>query len=143
MNKFIAPLLIASLAACASSAPPPSSTAAGPSPAQRFRRPAKPETAEQRDARVKAGAEEAARLIRECVPLVEEVRGAAENASAYDRDQRQELRRKAGEAEVRLEHARAVYRAIELDSPEQEQIAGRMKSISEALATLRGAARKL
>lgn len=141
MNRLAASLSLVLLASC-SSGPRPAAVANVPS-AQQFARPAKKETAEQRDARVKAGSEEAARLIRECVPLVEEVRGAAEDPSGLDRARRQELRAKAGEAEVRLETARGIYRAIELDSPEQDLIAQRMRSIADALATLRGAARKL
>jgi hypothetical protein len=143
MNRLaLAALLALSACSAGGSSAPRAAPAAG-SPAARFARPAKAETPLQRQTRVKQGSEEAARLIRESVPLVEEVNQAAADPSAVDRARRQELRVKAGEAEAMLRDAGAIYRAIELDSAEQEEIANRLRTLADIIAGLRGNARKI
>ena len=142
MNRSAPVLLLLALAACSGCAPRNSAPAAG-SAGGRYARPAKPETAEKRDARVKAGSEEAARLIREAVPLVDEVHKAIEDPAPRDRVRREELRVKAAEAEAKLLDAGAIYRAVEIDSKEQEEIAQRLRSINDIVAVLRGSLRRL
>ena len=135
-------LLAALLAVLAGCAAPGGPAAAAPSP-RPFARPAKKELPSERDARVRAGSQEASRLIREAVPLVEEVRLAVETPGARDHDEREALRAKAAAATAKLSEAREIYRAIEIDSPDQAAIPWRLRSIVDIVAVLQGSLRKL
>lgn len=142
MNRIFAALALLALSACAGSGSR-GSGGGTPSAASRYVRPAHAEAPARRDARVQAGSEEAARLIREAVPLVDEVGRAIEDPAPRDRARREELRVKAAEAEAKLNDAAAIYRAIELDSKEQGEIPQRLRSIADIVAVLRGSVRRL
>ena len=162
MRLLGAAVLALGLAACQHrvryrSTPPPTdlpSEAAGPAekpapaPTPTVTAPASgPATqAEEPDAKAKRSKwaqEEAARLIRESVPLTKEVADAIELPLPHDRQELQNLRIKAKTAHENLTTARELYLRVELDSQNQVELAERIKKLNDLISVMKGALKRI
>lgn len=103
-------------------------------------------TAQEPDAkakRLKWAQDEAARLIRESVPLTLEVADGVEKSLPSDRRELENLRTKAKTAHENLSAARELYLRIELDADNQGQLQDRIRKLNDLIATMKGALKRI
>ncbi len=93
--------------------------------------------------RAKWAQEEAARLIRESVPVAKEVADTMEQPLTRDRQELQKLRTKAKTAHDNLTTARELYLRVETDSENQVQLSDRIKKLNDLITVMKGALKRI
>jgi hypothetical protein len=87
--------------------------------------------------------DEAARLIRESVPLAGEVADAVERPLPADRRELENLRAKARTAHDNLSAARELYIRIEADVENQSQVSDRVRRLNDLMGAMKGALKRI
>jgi len=87
--------------------------------------------------------DEAARLIRESVPLAKEVAEGVERPLPADRRELENLHSKARAAHDNLITARELYMRFEMDVDNQAQLSDRIRRLNDLIGVMKGALRRI